>query len=197
MDVAAVVTSRDRLIARCRQAGEVELSFSDDTDRFWFGRFAGFTTAPHPYEKPATLLPCTLAFDLVRPFAYGAEEQVMGIVNADTDIPLGSEPTFDLVLRIVGPATDPIVRYKNSAGETVAEIGLTVTLGASEWVELDMAAGTIIDDSDVNRAAIRDTDAAWPLVLDPADGESWRSSPLWPTLRCTSGTMRATYRKAY
>ena len=196
-DAADVQERLDAIKTRARLSTEVELSFSDLTDRSWFGRFEQLIARPWASERPRDRIPVTIRFALVRPFAYSAEQTITGIGTSDTAIPLGAEKTRDLVLRIVGSATDPVVTLEDAAGDEIGALTLEATIASGDWLEADMAKGSIVDQDGANMGEVRSTDSLWPLILDPADCDPFASPADWLTLSCSSGTMRAKYRKAY
>lgn len=189
----------DRLKARMRQREEVEVSFSDLADRVWFGRYRTIDPRPFPRERPRTLMRVSLVWDLVRPFAYSAEQTIDGIGAGGSVIPLGSERTFDLLLRISGPAAAPIVvRIRNAAGDPVQTLTLDAALAdAADWLEVDTAKASITDRDGRDRGNVRTVGSHWPLILDPRDNAGVTDPPTGPTLSVSSGTGRAKYRQAW
>lgn len=188
-----LATRLDRLRARADQAEEVTLAFTDIGDRVWFGEFEDLVTEDIVSLRDVLV---QLRWNLVRPFAYSAVQTIAGIGTTATAVPVGSERILDLVLRVAGAATDPVVILANADGGEVGRITLDANIATGEYIDMDMANGTMIDQAGANRSAARSTDSTWPLIIDPKDGRAWAAPPQYPTLRCTSGTMTATYRIA-
>lgn len=97
-------------------------------------------------------------------------------------------------VRINGAVTDPVLTYKHYDTTTLATMSFTKTLGAGEWIEIDTAARTIVDDGGANVLADLDSGSEWP-VLDPRDGDYLASQ--WPTLELSAGTGTVWYYKRW
>lgn len=185
---------RDEILARCR-AGEVEVTFSDGT-RIYYGRFLGadhgmLTRADLNFDEVA------LTWELLYPWAYASStSSVTGIGSTATDIPLGTAPSLrDVTVQVNGTFTDPTVQYLASDGTTVFSASFTLSKSSSEWIKLDMEAGTIVDDTGTSQIDALDTGSDFPWALDPNDGVYWNSN--WPQMKVTDGTLDVTLRKAY
>lgn len=196
-DVADVQAKIDRLKGRARSREEATLAFTDMTDRQWFGRFMDLVTSPPRLENPDTWMPLTLSFELFRPYAYSDYLQVDLIGATGTQIPLGTEETHDIILRITGQLSDPVIEIRDQNNLLRQRLSLRVNLPVSEWIDINMRDGLIIDQNGVDQSARRLPDSTWPIILRPRDGDPYATPPAWPTLSINSGTMRCTYRRAW
>lgn len=186
---------RNELLARMDRRSEVEISFSDSTDLTFFARLSA-ATHEHLTKRSLADDKVDIEFELVRPWKYDKTTTVTtGISTGAVAIALGTAPTRDVTLRLDGPFTNPSIVYENSTGGTEKTLSFTLSKSSGEWLEIDMDAATIVDESSNSQQDKRDTGTDFPFALDPRDGQFWTSS--WPRLRTTSGTLKATVRKAY
>jgi hypothetical protein len=96
----------------------------------------------------------------------------------------------------MGTATNPVVTYRNANGETEGAITCGVTLGANDYLSIDMDARTLTKYTDgVSSNGLSLISAGTFFDLDPAHGDPAFSA--WPTLATSAGTGVAFYRKAY
>lgn len=145
---------------------------------------------PPDLVQPVTQVAISLlALD---PRLLAASDTVITFTSTLTETPLGSGPSFP-VIRIDGAATDPVLTYADHTGTTVKTLGLTISLGASDWVEIDMMERTIVDDGGTPRPDALTSGGFF--ALDPAHGTADGASD--PQLSVDDGSGTATYRKAY
>lgn len=120
------------------------------------------------------------------PYARDTTDQTVAFTTA-TPIPLGNAPSGG-VITITG-GTDPIITYRDSAGNIVQTMGFTGT-GSPLVVDLDdflaSVGGTNVIDKLTSGSFIE---------LSPLDGDY--ISAAWPTLEVNSGSGSITYRRAY
>lgn len=95
----------------------------------------------------------------------------------------GTVSSRDLVLRIDGPATDPVVAFEPSG--TVFR--LDASLGANEFVEVDAAAYTAVDQDGVSVAGSLDRDQVELALIAPGRNE----------VTVSDGTATLRWRPAY
>lgn len=156
---------------------EVEGRGAAFTRRFLLARFGLFAPDPRFYSTSQT--------------------SETGITTTPRDLQLGtaiSEP----VLTVTGAATNPVLTYKDRLGSTVQSMTFgALSLGAGETLVVDVAARTIVVSDPTARNGMDELTAGDFIELDPGDADLWGSPPDWPTIECSSGTLVATYRKAY
>lgn len=145
---------------------------------------------PPDLTQPLTQVAISLlALD---PRLLAVSDTVVNFTSSLTETELGSGPSFP-VIRIDGAATDPVLTYADHTGATVKTLGLTISLGASDWVEIDMMERTIVDDGGTDRADALTSGGFFKL--DPSHGTADGDSD--PQLSVSDGSGTATYRKAY
>ena len=124
------VVKRNAIVGRLRQ-GEVKLSFSDITGKIYFGYFVGLEPDHFEAEVPGSVLRVRINMLLLKPFLYSdPEDSVTGIGSTLTEIPLGSEMTRLLRLRVNGAFTDPVITLASSPNKG------STTLKTSEFGQL-------------------------------------------------------------
>ena len=129
-----------------------------------------------------------LRFLVSDPRYYATSDTIVNFTTA-TDMPLGTA-LVDPVVRLTG-GTDPVLIYKNSSAVEVARMEFT---WSGTWIDIDMDAKTILDNTGTSQIAALDTGEFFSL--DPNDGDYPTSD--WPTLEVSGGgSGTATYRKAY
>lgn len=133
-----------------------------------------------------------ITFEADDPRIYEVAEQSIAISGTAAAVPLGTAPVSP-VIRLDGSFTDPVLTYRDSAGTVVETLGLSLSKAAGEWVEIDMASKTIVDD--LGNSQIASLASGTFFDLDPADGDYPTSA--WPTVEVSSGTGTVTYNKAY
>lgn len=123
--------------------------------------------------------------------------QVIGFNATARAMPLGTAPVAPLI-RIMGAATNPTLKYKNASGQTLNTCQFTITLASTDYLLIDCANGLIqksvsgtVSDA---RSTFVSTNDALP-VLDPADGDYINS--VWPMLTVDLGTAVAIYAKRH
>jgi phage-related protein len=132
---------------------------------------------------------CIVALSLTAydPYAYGVYLSAAALTPVPVPVSLGSAPSTPL-LRING-ATDPVVTVRDAAGNMKQTLGLVITLGANDYIEVDCDAMTITKSVAGTRTdALSTLDSGDFLVLDPADN---------PTIEVDNGGGEALYRKAW
>lgn len=130
--------------------------------------------------------------------------RAIGFGSARTAIPLGTLASYGKIY-IMGSASDPTITYRDAGGNVVQTMAFTVTLGATEYLEIDTdvlkktikkytagVAGTL-----EAGAALRTggTPAAGWIVVDERHGSYPLS--LWPTLEVSSGAGLYVYHRRW
>ena len=180
------------------ERGVVELEWDDQTSKVFRARLLSMT----PTRMNDVLLTAdrhVLSFLLLDPFRRDESTSSVNGITTATAIPLGSAPCWP-VIRLNGDAGGVgavTILYKTSTGTTRKTLSFTFapTLGAADWVDIDMEAATIIDDASANRRDERTLGTDFPWMLDPRDGVYVSSS--WPTLETSDGDLDVTYTKRY
>lgn len=144
----------------------------------------------HVLHTRTWYLDVALTFTAFDPHWYDtSNQQVTGIGNSDVAIPLGTAPSRPRLV-ITGAATNPTITYKHFDGTTIEALGLTVTLGGGETVTVDLDALTI------SSALTASLASGGFFALDAIKHGSYGASQ-WPTLRCSTGSLTCTYRRAW
>lgn len=125
------------------------------------------------------------------PYWEDVSTTTVGLTATPAACALGNADCFP-VITVTGPATTPIIRYKNSAAATVASLSLA-TIASLDTVAVDMRTRRITHSVSGVTPALRL--AGRFFALNPYDGDFYSST--WPTLEVSSGTASAVYRKAW
>lgn len=185
---AAMLANLDALKALC--PAQVDVRLLRPADRFW--RCILRDLALTPLDGPQYLTAAIgvgFEFLALDPLGYGLGITTASIGASPLPLSLGTAPSTPLLV-VMGAATNPVVTLRNAAGAVVQTLGFTVTLGATERLEVDCAAMTITKYTGASPADALSTLASGDfLVLDPADGV--------PTVEVNSGTGELLYRKAW
>lgn len=173
-----------------------------DTTRQYWGVLVGAGAGPNS-SFWSTFLSVDLEFLLFDPFAYATSTTTVNFTTAATDVPLGTASSrgnrsVASTIRITGPATNPILTYRNSDGDPLAVMdfeGYSPLTG--DYIEIDLARGLVekvVSTARLN--AMGDLKPGWNFPsLDAQDGNYILEE--WPTLEVTTGTGQAVYSKAY
>lgn len=116
---------------------------------------------------------------------------ILAAPNTPYAAEVGSGPSYPVI--VLANCTDPTITYRNSAGDTVKTLALTITVSGADKVTIDMENGLItktVSGVTTNAIDTMSNDSDFPFALDPADGVS-------PDIKTSSGTGTVTYRKAY
>lgn len=147
---------------------------------------------PPELTTPRTYV--TLTLWCPDPRAYSTGDTVVNFGATATAVPLGNAPTHP-VIRIAGTASAPALVYKTSTGGERGRVTLATTIGSTGYIDIDMDAGTLVDETGANVSAVYATTVSGFFALDPLDGTYWSSG--WPTVEVSAGSGTATYRKAW
>lgn len=189
----ALVSLRPALIDALtrRLSGVVEIVRSDAPDRAWWGELVG-ADAEVPagnLVNPLTLL--TLTFRLPDPRRFDRETIPRALSATPVACPVGTGVSAP-VIRLFGAATpvvNPSVVLRSPAGQELARLPLTGSLGSNTWLDIDTTSQWLhLVSSGTRTVALSWLGVGtWPL-LDPQDAAG-PSGP-FPTLalEATSGT---------
>jgi phage-related protein len=112
-----------------------------------------------------------------------------------TGIPLGTAVSAPLI-RVLGAATNPVITYRDKSGAVRQSMTLTITLAATDYLEIDCELFTITKYvSGVASNGITLLTAGDFIALDPQDGDY--ANGVWPTLEISAGSAEVLYRKAW
>ena len=168
---------------------DVNVSFETTQDRYLRCVLTTLTIAPHTGPQFVnTTTGAVLSLTAIDPYWQDASVVMNSFNTVAVAMVLGTAPSTPL-LRISGAATDPVVTYRDAAGNAKQTLGLTITLAATDYLDIDCdtmtiqksVSGTVTD-------ALSTLASGDFLVLDPADA---------PTLEVDSGTGKAFYRRGW
>ena len=185
----------DELKYRLAGADLIVTVADDETREFQGVRFEAIPAAlfrPHLIQTKTRVSLVAIAND---PRGYSTADTVSSSFGStDLAMPLGTAEVGPII-RISGPAITPAIIYRNSAAVEQARLVLTSTIGSTGFIDIDLEALTLIDETGANVSEDLNSTASVFFRLDPRDGDFVGSS--WPTLNVTAGSAVATYRKAY
>lgn len=177
--------------------GAIEVSFADHPDRIILARCSEHQvviTAPQ-FALPASRV--TIRLLCPDPLAYELLGDAVGFNSLRAACPLGTAVSYP-VIRIAGAVTNPVLSYRDFRGDVRQTMGFTVTLGATEYLEIDTEMATV---TRYTAGVAADGIALWTsgdflTGLDPQDAEPIVGA--WPTLEVSpTAEAEAFYRKAY
>jgi hypothetical protein len=179
-----------------RGGDDLEIRSGYDLTRFWRGALTGcvITGVEGQFYNPYAT--AELTFTCADPRAYGAEATVVGFgAQSRAPCPLGTAPSEPLI-RLMGPASNPVITYRSAAGAVVGSHGFTIALGNAEFLEVSTPDLTVIRHSGGAASdAIALEGSGDFITLSPDDGDPMVGA--WPTLETSSGTGEALWRKTY
>lgn len=132
------------------------------------------------------------------PRGYGADDTVIAFAQTPTPVPQGTAAA-EPVIRVMGPATNPMLTYRNAAGDVRGQHGVTWAVASGEFVEFHTPNRTILlyaSGAITNLLPNETPGAAYDFItFDPADGDP--SVEAWPTIEVSVGTAEALYPRTY
>jgi predicted phage tail component-like protein len=193
---ASVAEARDRwhkIKARLDQ-GLVELVFGDEPTLRIHALLRSGEMVPYGHATSAGGGKVSLQFLCPDPYRESIEPTIVAIGSAPTPLPMGTAPVAPII-QLMG-ATDPILTYRDQAGEIRGQLALTVTLEANDYLDINgPTSGMTLVESGVRSNGIGALTAGTFLVLDARDGDLGTGA--WPTLEVSSGTGIVLYRKRW
>lgn len=183
----------DRLKARL-YAGTVEVSFSDDPDRFFLANTDDVTVTGIAPALHGEAHEVEISFFVTDPQIYERPGRVVDFTAARAVVPVGTGTSFPEI-HISGPVTDPTVTYRDHRGETVETFGLTVSLGSGQRRVVDMETSQVRDGA--GNSVISEWSSGDFFALSPEDAAADEGP--FPTLEISPepGEASARYRKAW
>ncbi len=187
---AALLDLQERLYR-----GTVELRFADDPEKVYYARCTDVDWLGQPPQFLNPYGRLTIRATCHDPLIYDRTGMVIGFTAARVPIPLGtavSAPT----LRVLGAATNPVLIYRNQGGLVRQTMAFTVTLLATDYLEVDGELFTVKKfTSGVESNAISTLTSGDFIALDPQDGDP--ATDGYPTLEVSPGSGECLYRKAW
>lgn len=178
-------------------AGTVEARFVDHSDRFVLARCSQFSvpaTAPQ-FMNPMTRVGFTLFCP--DPLVYATQPTIVGFASAKGALPLGTAVSAPII-RIMGSATNPVLTYRDITGAVKQTMGFTVTLAATDYLEIDCELAQITryisGVGSQNNAQALWTSGDFP-VFDPQDGDVENGA--YPTIEVSAGSGETAYRRSW
>ena len=196
-DRATLRLYADRFKGRLR-GGDLRVVFPDEPGRFIVGFAEQVTLPPIAPVYAQTAVNANWSLVCPDPHFYDADLTTVALSATAAAVPLGSGPVRPIVT-ISGPATDPVVIYRDSGGVERARMSFTGTsIGSGASIVLDCTRMTIISGAGVNMANALVGASRW-IVLDPYHAAG-PAGP-WPTLAVTGlgtgGSAKVEYRRAW
>jgi len=182
--------------------GLVQIVFSQQSARAWYGVLQGLTVTYPSYGSLNRIARVSFSFLCPIPYAINIAQETIAFGSTAVTIPLGTAPSvgrddWSAAIHIVGAATTPTLTYADGAGNTVGTMVFTSSPAAGDHIRIDIGRRLVKKSvSGTYSNAFGDLTAGytWP-ALDPGDG-SWNSS-LWPSLKVSSGVGILTYFRMY
>lgn len=194
---ADLITKLDGL-KRFLASGSLQLSTNHDTTRYYDVRLVRATAVMFTPAFLATAARVTVVLIAHDPCAKATSTTTVNFTSTAQACALGTAISRP-VITITGPATNPLLTLADASGATRETLGFTLTLGGSDALVIDTERKTARKTiSSVTSNAIGDitTNTALTfLALDPRDGDQLAGT--WPSLKVSSGTGAAVYRKRY
>jgi phage-related protein len=192
--LAELLTNRDLLKDRLSN-GTLEVRFIDRPDRVAFARLREFRSpriGPQFANKGAF---AEIEFLCADPLVYAVNAPPIAFDTDRAAVPLGTAVVAP-VIRIMGAATNPVITYRNHAGLAVQTMGFTITLAATDFLEIDCELATVTKSvSGVVTSVNSVLSSGDFLRFDPTHGNY--ASSVWPTIETNGGTGEAIYRRAW
>jgi hypothetical protein len=145
-----------------------------------------------PYGPSLTPLASQATIDLIcdeEVYWRDVEPATRALAVAGTryTLTLGTAPSSPLI-RLMGPATNPVLTYRDAGGAVARTAGFTVSLASTEYLDLDMRRGVIhrVASGVATNGIALLTSGQFPWALDPQDGD--RGTAAWPTVEVSAGT---------
>ena len=193
--IAAVNSARDELKARLYH-GTIEVRFDDEPTRMYLARAedSELRTTDPDFVNPASEV--TLSLYVPVPLAFDKLSRVVAFSATKGDCPIGTAPSLP-VLQVAGAVTNPTITYRDFRGASIKTLGLTVTLLATEYLEIDCETSKIYRyTAGVKANADSLMSSGDFFALDSQDADTPNS--VWPTLEISpTAACKAIYRRAW
>lgn len=194
---ADLVTKLDGL-KRFVANGTLQLVTNHDTARYHDVRLVRAPVVVFTPAFVASAARVTIALIAHDPCALATSQTTVNFTATAQACALGSAISRPL-LTITGPATNPLLTLADASGATRETLGFTLSLGSGDTLVIDTqrktARKTISSVAANAMGDITTNTARTFLALDPRDGDQLAGT--WPSLKVSSGTGAAVYRKRY
>jgi hypothetical protein len=172
--------------SRCSRNRSLLVTFNDNSTRAVTCELETFAVTPPPAQHTQSFIPVAITLVAYDPYAYDITSTTVNLAGA-TALPQGSGPLRPVVT-ITGASVNPLLTLRNSAGATVATLGITRTQVGGDSLVFDMKARTI----KINGvSALGNVISGDFFEVDVAKHGNYRTSS-WPTLQSSSGTTAVT-----
>lgn len=190
----ALEAAVDALKALLLSGGEVEVRFSTAPDRVHYARVESVQVPgiPPVMRQRVSRFSATLRCDV--PLAFERTGRIVSFAHAPAELELGTGPSAP-VIRISGPATDPVITYRDAWGREVAKLEITADLDATEYLVIDCARMEVTDQSGAWVNEVLSAGSDFP-VFHPEDAVE--GGP-WPTIEVSPAPAAAEvlYRRSW
>jgi hypothetical protein len=183
---AALETAIDALKSRLLQ-GAIEVRPASNLTRVLLCRLVAFAEQPFAPQMATPVTGITAELEALSPAWYDRDPVVVSAATAiRVACPVGNLPVAPVV-RIMG-GTNPVLTLRTAAGDSVGSMTFTVTLAATDYLEVDMDAKTVTKyASGVATNGLSLLTAGDFLTLSPEDGDELTSAS--PTLEVSAGAL--------
>lgn len=177
--------------------GTVELRFADHPDRVIYARCQEkhLLVTPPQFTYPKSKF--GISFLCPDPLIYAVSPTLVAFGTAfRAACPLGTAPSAP-VIRLMGPATNPVISYRDQAGTVRGSMTFgALSLLSTDYIELDCEfCSASKHTSGVKSNILSSLSAGGFLLLDPHHADY--ANAVWPTIEASSGTGEVAYRKAW
>ena len=165
--------------------GILDVRFVNQPTRSYLATPTKFTVTPDGPALAAVSGTFALSFVCEDPLSYELVPDCVAFAGSPVPVPLATGPVGG-VIRIMGPATNPVVTYRGITGMALHTLGFTRTLAADDYLEIDLDAWSITryqSGAASNDAGAMSSGDIEAFSLLPADGD--RANGVWPTLECS------------
>jgi hypothetical protein len=136
----------------------------------------------------------TISLLALDPYREAIEGSIVAFGAQPAQVPMGTGPSGGTI-QLTG-ATNPVVTYRDQSGVIRGAMGLTVTLGANDFLTIDLSTSRItLSTAGVVTNGIGLLTAGTFFGLDARDSDA--AAGAWPTLETSSGNATLLYRKRY
>lgn len=166
--------------------GIVEVTLANMPTRMYTTRLTGFRIGWNGPAFQAVSAELTVTLVCRDPVAYETQPTAFGFAGVRTQVSIGNAPSANVLIRIMGPATNPVVTLRNLAGDVVHSIGLTRALLLTDYEEIDvglMKVTRYVSGTPSNDATAVTSGDIESFVISPEDGDPFLS--LGPTIECS------------
>jgi hypothetical protein len=193
---AALESAVDALKSRLNQ-GAIEVRTAANLNRVLLCRLTGFAEQPFTPQMLTPLVGFTADLEALSP-AWADREPIIvsGAAAARVPCPVGNLPVAPVVQILGASGANPVLTLRAANGDSRGSMTFTVTLAATEYLEIDMDAKTatkVASGTPTNGLSL--LTAGDFLALTPEDGDEIAGT--YPTLEVSSGTLQISYHRRW